>query len=121
MHRGDEDIDVRMMRILNDSGGADDLLDPVGESGDACVDTIVVWTPAAFAPAHHPGQEPATRRLLANQGATRVSLTETGNVRGAVSEILMALQNKLTMIIDKADGQYCRLIFDITWYLDVWH
>lgn len=69
-----------MMKILSDSGSADDLPDPVSESGDASVDAIVVWTSAAFAPAHHPGQEPATRWFLANQGTTRVSLTETGKV-----------------------------------------
>ena len=46
-----------MTLILRDSGGgADDLLDPVREPGDASVDAIVAWTPAAFAPAHHPGQ-----------------------------------------------------------------
>lgn len=71
----DDDDVVRRMKILGDSGAADDPLDPVSESGDASVDAIVVRTPAAFAPAHHPGQEPATGRLLANQGATRVSLT----------------------------------------------
>lgn len=57
---GYEDIDVRMMKIPSVSGAADDLLDPVSESGDASVDAVVVWTPTAFAPAHHPGQEPAT-------------------------------------------------------------
>ena len=68
----DDDDDV--------SGAADDVLDPVGEPGDASVDAVVVWTPAAFSPAHHPGQEPAARRLLANQRTARVSLTETGDV-----------------------------------------
>lgn len=75
-----EDIDVKMMNIPSVSGAADDLFDPVSEPGDASVDAIVVWTPAAFAPAHHPSQEPASRRLLAHQGTTRVSLTETGDV-----------------------------------------
>lgn len=62
------------------SGAIDDLLDPVREPGDASVHSIVVWTPAASAPAHHPGEEPATRRLLADQGTARVSLTETSDV-----------------------------------------
>lgn len=64
------------------SGAADDLLDPAREPGDASVDAVVVWTPATFAPAHHPSQKPAARRLLANQGTAGVSLTETGSVKG---------------------------------------
>lgn len=78
---GGVDIDVGMMTLLGDSWSADDLLDPVGEPGDAGVDAVVVWASAAFAPAHHPGQKPAARRLLANQGAPRVSLTETTHVK----------------------------------------
>lgn len=68
---------------ISNSGAADDLLYPVGEPGDASVDTIVVWTPAASTPAHHPGQEPATWRLLTHQGTARVSLTDKGNVNEA--------------------------------------
>lgn len=71
------------MKILSVSGAADDLLDPVSEPGDASVDAIVVWTPTASSPANHPGKEPAPRRLLANQGTTRVSLTETRDVKRA--------------------------------------
>lgn len=62
------------------SGAADHLFDPPCESGDASVDAIVVWTAAAFAPADHPSEEPAARRLLANQGPARVPLTGTCNV-----------------------------------------
>lgn len=94
------------MKIPNDSEAADDLLDPAGEPGDASVDAVVVWTAAAFAPAHHPSQEPATWRLLTNQGTTRVSLTETGNVRGQGGKIWMAQQQTMTLIIDRADDQY---------------
>lgn len=93
------------MKILSVSGAADDLLDPVSEPGDASVDAVVVWTPAASAPANHPGQEPAPRRLLANQGTTRVSLTETSDVKRAKGEILMSLQHKMTIIVDKTDDQ----------------
>lgn len=94
---GDAAIDVRMIKI---SGVVNDLLDPVSESGDASVDAIVVWTPAAFAPAHDTGQKPATRRLLAHQGTTRVSLSETAKIKGPGCEILMGLQGLL--LIDKA-------------------
>lgn len=92
LHPGSSDaaIKVRMMKI---SGVVDDLLDPVSKPGDASVDAIEVWTPAAFAPAHNTGQKPATRRLLTHQGTTRVSLTETGVGR----EILMII------LTDKAD------------------
>lgn len=62
------------------SGAADHLLDPPCESGDAGVDAVVVRTAAASAPAHHPGEEPAARRLLAHQGPARVSLTGTCDV-----------------------------------------
>ena len=55
-----EYIDVMMMKIPIVSGAVDDLFDPASEPGDASVDAVVVWTPAAFAPAHHPGQEPAS-------------------------------------------------------------
>lgn len=88
----------------NVSGVADNLLDPVSEPCDAGIHTIVVWTPAAFAPAHHPGQEPATRWLLANQGTTRVSLTET-DVNSSGGKIFMSLQHRMT-IIDMAVDQY---------------
>lgn len=54
---GDAATDVRKMTM---SGIVDDLLDPVSEPGNASVDAIVVWTPAAFAPAHDTGQKPAT-------------------------------------------------------------
>lgn len=51
-----EDIDVKMMIMFPMvPSGADDLCDPVSEPGDASVDAIVVWTPAASAPAHHSG------------------------------------------------------------------
>lgn len=62
------------------SGATDHLFDPPCESGDASVDAVVVRTAAASAPADHPGEEPAARRLLANQGPARVSLTGTRNV-----------------------------------------
>lgn len=95
----DAAIDVNMMTI---SGVVNDLLDPVSEPGDASVDAVVVWTPAAFAPAHNTGQKPSTRRLLAHQGTTRVSLTETGDIKGPGREILMCLQGKMITLIDKA-------------------
>lgn len=63
--------------IPSDLRAADDLLDPVGQSGDAGVDAVVIWTAAAFAPAHHSGQEPAPWRLLADQGPARVPLAQT--------------------------------------------
>lgn len=102
------------------SGAADDLLDPVIEPGDASVDAVQVWTPAAFAPANHSGQEPATRRLLANQGTTRVSLTERGNVKRARGTVLMSLEHKMTIIIDKSDDHHWWLNYDIIKCLDVW-
>lgn len=54
---GDEAVGVMycMMKVFGDSGAADDMLDPVGEPGDASVDAVVVWTPTTFAPAHHAG------------------------------------------------------------------
>lgn len=65
----------------SESGAADDLLDPMSESGDASVDAVVIWSATAFAPAHHPGKEPASGWLLANQWTTRVSLTETNKAQ----------------------------------------
>lgn len=66
--------------IFSSSGAADHLFDPTCESGDASVNTVEVRTGAPFPPADHPSKEPAARRLLANQGPTRVSLTGKGNV-----------------------------------------
>lgn len=62
------------------SGAADHLFDPPCESGDASVDAVVVRPAAASAPADHPGEEPAARRLLAHQGPARVSLPATRDV-----------------------------------------
>lgn len=64
------------------SGAADHLFDPPCESGDACVDAVVVRAATASAPADHPGEEPATRRLLANQGPARVPLTRMYDLYG---------------------------------------
>lgn len=50
------------------------LLDPVSQLGDARVDTGLVPTSAALAPAHDAGLEPLPTLLETHQGAAGVSL-----------------------------------------------